>query len=473
LYSVWKHPVRRGGRPSLGHCAALSAALLLGGCGQTYRPVVSAINPVGPAGQPTKYAIAVSSPSPTANGLLTFVDFAGDTVLSTPQIQPNPTYFALNSNGSQGFTITAGAPLDTFFTANPTALLTQDITQATLPAGLVPVTISAITLSGSATDLFIPETQTATSPATIAVLSASGPSLLDQVEVPNNPIYVVGASGTPRVYAISQSGGGGTNGSVAALEAATPISVSATIPVGASPVYGVMTADDRRAFILNQGSGTVSVINVVNNALDSTTPTIPATGTLGVNPIWADISPVTTQLAVLNAGDGTHAGTLSLINIPLCSISALPTNPNCNAANPVDATGFGTISASVPVGISPTMVAVLQDGTAAYVVNQKDSTGQCNAGEGSVSVVSLQTDTVTATICGISTATGTATATSSPSLVYGHPTTIAVTTGNPTGKVYVTSPDSEYMTIIYTNTNTVQQHINLQGAGVRVLVTSP
>ena len=57
--------------------------------------------------------------------------------------------------------------------------------------------------------------------------------------------------------------------------------------------------------------------------------------------------------------------------------------------------------------------------------------------------------------------------------MYGHPNTVAATTGTPTGKVYVTSADSEYMTIIYTDTDTVQTHIPLQGLGVRVVVTSP
>lgn len=452
--------------------ASLSAALLLTGCGETYRPVVSAINPVGPAGQPTKYAVAISTPSSTSKGLATFVDVSGDTVLSTPQIQSNPSYFAINSGGSQGFTINAAGALDTFQLSNPSSLLTQDVVQATLPAGLTPVSVQAITLSGSSTDLFIPETQTSTSAASVAILSASGPSLLAQVAVPNNPVYVVGSTGTPRVYAISQGNGSG-NGSVAALEPATPISVSATIPVGVRPVYGVMTSDNKRAFILNQGSGTVSVINVVNNALDSTTPTIPATGTLGVNPVWADLSPTATQLVVLNAGDGTNPGTVNVVDIPLCTYTTVVTNPNCNSANPTDATNFGNIAATIKVGISPSMISVLQDGSFAYVINQKDSTGQCASGEGSVSVINMQTYTVVATVCGISTTAGTATATSSPGLIYGHPNSVIATTGSPTGKVYVTSADSNFLSVIYTDTNTVQQHVNLQGKGVRVLVTSP
>ena len=51
------------------------------GCGNTYRPVVSAINPVGPAAQPQKFAVAISTTGATAPGLVTFVDFSGDTVL--------------------------------------------------------------------------------------------------------------------------------------------------------------------------------------------------------------------------------------------------------------------------------------------------------------------------------------------------------------------------------------------------------
>jgi hypothetical protein len=104
---------------------SLVAVISTIGCGNQYRPVVSAIGPVGPAGQPTKYAVAVSSPSPTSLGLLTVVDFSGDTVLTTPQILSNPTYFSLNPNGTQGYTINAAGSLNTFFLSNPTALISS------------------------------------------------------------------------------------------------------------------------------------------------------------------------------------------------------------------------------------------------------------------------------------------------------------------------------------------------------------
>ncbi len=452
-----------------------AATLLIAGCGQQYRPVLSAINPVGPAGQPTKYAVAISSPSATLPGLATFIDFSGDTVLSTPSILPNPTYFGITNSGGEGYVINANGGLNDFGLSNPTGLLTSNIVQTTLPAASAPITLSAISPANGAATLFIPEVAT----SKIAVLSGSSSSLLEEISVGANPQYVVGADGAPRVYAISQNTAG--NGQIAAFEAlsASSFSVSSTIPVGVKPIYGVMTSDTRRAFILNQGSGTVSVVNVVNNALDSTTPTITLPnitytgGSSAPNPIWADLSPTTSQLVVLNQGDGIHPGSLSIISIPLCSSITQLTNPLCNAANPTDATGFGQITSTTNVGINPQMVSVLKDGTYAYVANKLDSTGTCAAGEGSVSVVSLVSGVVTATICGVSSTAGTVAANTNPSLVYGHPTTISATTGSPKGKVYVTSSDNQYLTIINTDSNTVGAHVNLQGLGVRVLVTNP
>ena len=443
--------------------AALAGLLLSAGCGNSYRPVVSAINPVGPAGLATKYAIALSSPSPTSNGLLTIIDYAGDTILSTPAVLSGPNYLAISSGGAQGFAINPAGTFDEFDLGNPTQLLSSKIVQSTLPAGASPVSISVATLSGQATTVFVPEAGR----SRVAVLNTSG-SLQQEVAVAGSPSYVVATEGAARAYVISPGSGGG-NGQVSALEAGT-YSISSTIPVGVNPVYGVMTADDRRAFILNAGSGTVSVLNVVNNALDSTTPVIPATGTLGVNPVWADLSPRTNQLVVLNAGDGVHPGSLSVINIPLCNATAQASNPTCVASNPVDSTDFGRVIATVPVGVNPTMVSVLQDGSRAYVVNA----GNAAAGvEGSVSVVNLTSDTVTATIPAVSSTAATMAVNSTPGAVYGHPNTVSATTGTPTGKVYITSSDNRYLTVLETDTDTVLTHVNLQGLGVRVLVTAP
>ncbi|MGH9595520.1 MAG: YncE family protein, partial [Edaphobacter sp.] len=329
------------------------------GCGNTYRPVVSAINPVGPAGQPQKFAVVISSPSPSAAGLVNFVDFAGDTVLITAQIGVNPYYLILGSGGAIGYTLNSDHTLTTF--AISTQLLQSQILQTTLLPGANPLSVFPGSGSTYVSD-----------PGLHAVSQFTGlPLNLRQelgIDPAFTPVYVAGIAGAPRVFAISQRNGGGL-GQVSTIEEASNTIDPAPIPVGVNPVYGVMTADARRAFILNQGDGTVSVINSQTNQLDIVP--IGATNpiTVGASPLWADFAPTRNEMVVANAGDGVNPGSLSIIGIPLCSANAQPGNPNCDPNNPVDAIGFGTVLANVPVGINPIMVGVLQDGTRAYVLN--------------------------------------------------------------------------------------------------------
>ena len=415
---------------------ALAAAALVSavGCGNTYRPVVTAINPVGPAAQPSKYAVAVaSSPNAGTPGLITLVDFSGDTVLVTANVGVGPYYLNLDTGGNTGYTLNSDTTL-TSFDISP-SLQTKDVLQTTLLAGATPSSI--FSQSGYT---YIAE------PGRNAVAELRGsPISLQQEFGISNPIYVVGTANGTRAYALGSTTAGA--GTATAIEI-TSNTTSSTLNVGRNPVYGVMTSDGKRAFVLNKTDGTVSVINSQTNQLDTPTSTIP----VGVAPIWADLNPIKTELVVANSGNGTSAGSLSVINIPLCSAAALPTNPNCDATNPIDAVGFGQVLATVTVGKNPVMVSVLQDGTRAYVANYADST---------VSVVNLTSMTVTATIP-----------------VVGRPIYIAATQGTPTGKVYVVSADTvapnknSVMTIIRTDTDTVQGTINLQGTGVSVRVTA-
>jgi DNA-binding beta-propeller fold protein YncE len=478
-----------------------AAALAVSGCGNTYRPVVAAINPVGPAAQPTKYAVAISSPSQTpvsgptsfvgawsasatysvnqavsyqgleyvsltngntgqdpatqtaawtilSNGLATIVDFSGDTVLITASLGVNPYFFVLNSSGTTGYTLNSDKTVNSFDIS--TQLLSSDVLETTLLPGAAPVSILPV---GGTTYIADPGLNQ------VDELTGTPPALKQGLPVGPNPVWVAGASGAARAYVLSAGDGTGA-GQAAALEI-TDNTISANLTVGRGPVYGLMSADLKRAYILNKGDGTVSVINVVQNTLDSTAPTI----RVGTAPIWADTVTSKNELVVANQGDGTSNGSASIISVPLCSASVLPNNPNCDPTNPVDASSFGTVLATVPVGQNPIMVAALGDGTRAYVANAGVAGLPC-AVNGiavpgvsttcTISVVNLTSNTVTATIP-----------------ISGHPVYIAATTGTPTGKVYVVCNDSPLMTVIETDTDTVETTIPLQGFGVSVRVTKP
>jgi YVTN family beta-propeller protein len=433
-----------------GLAVGAAAFLFATGCGNTYRPVITAINPVGPAAQPTKYAVAISDPNLGSGGslpgLVTFVDFSGDTVLITANIGVDPYYLILGGSGTTGLTLNGDGTVNSFGIS--TALISSSILQTTLLANPTPTSPLPTSIFPEGSYTYI------TQPGRSSVAELSGSPLALQQElspVGPLPIYTVGIAGAPRVYVLSPSVPAGSAGTATAIETGTAgaNTVSNTLPVGVNPVYGVMTADAKRAFIMNQGSNTVTVVDAQNNQLDKGVSNGTIADPEAVAPIWADFAPTLSEVVVANQGDGTGNGSVSIFSIPLCSAIAQPSNPNCNANNPIDAVGFGTLVANVPVGKNPLMVGVLQDGSQAYVINQGDST---------VSVINLTTNTVSATI---------------PVPATPNPTFVAVTTGTPTGKVYVTSSTSKTMTVIRTDTNAVDTTIPLQGYGIQVRVTAP
>ncbi|MEG9431761.1 YncE family protein [Terriglobus sp. ADX1] len=409
------------------------AVLALAGCGNNYRPVVSAINPVGPSTQPQVYATAIADPGNGNNGLATVINVFGETVAATAAVAPNPLYFTVDSAG-QAYVLHSGNSLIDSFSAAE-GLMTTTVKHSSLAQGVNP---TQVTTNSTAGPIFIVEP----SVNKVAVMTAgTPPTIRQELPVTENPVYTIANANATRAYTLSQGATPGTSTGVAtAIEAGTATannSISAVIPVGISPVYGVMTPDARRAFVLNQGSGTVTVINTVGNNLDKTI-------TVGSNPLWADVAPAINEIAVLNKGNGTSAGSLSIINVALCNQVALPGNAACDSNNPADSTNFGQVLATIPVGVNPVQVAILSDLSKAYVANA----------DGTVTVVDMNTMVATKTIT-----------------VGGTLNWIQAVAGNPTGKVLVTAADTQNLTMIRTDTDVVTATIPLQGKGIGIRVS--
>lgn len=419
------------------HLAALCfgpVALFATGCGNNYRPVVSAINPVGPSSQPTVYATALSDPGNGQSGLVTVVDVFGETIIAQAAVAALPSYLAVDPNG-QSYVLHTNSSLIDSFTAAP-GLMTSTVRQSSLSVGANP---NQVEPSSGASPVFMTEP----SFNRVAVFTGGAPPTIRQeLPVAANPVYTVGLSTSPRVYTLSQGATPGTSqGTATAIENGATNPISATIPVGISPVYGVTTADSRRAFVVNTKgnggtTGTVSVLNVQNNVLDITI-------NVGLNPVWAAVAPAINELAVVNAGDGATAGSLSIINIALCSQVALVGNAECNASNPTDSVNFGKTLATVPVGVAPVQVAVLTDLSKAYVANT----------DGTVTVVDMNTMVATKTI-----------------RVGGKLNWIGAVAGSPTGKVLVTAADTQTLTIIRTDSDVVTATLPLQGKGISIRI---
>ena len=417
---------------------ALVAAALVAGCGNAYRPVVTPINPSGPAAQATSYAAVVSSPSPTAQGILTLIDYAGDTVMDIVPIGPGPRSFVMDEFAFNGYTVDSDGTLANF--GITTSLQAKDVHFSTVAstANLVNLTAPqsgfwAADLTGNVVDYFIGAPQTfklaiPVAPTPVAIAGASNSTGQREYVISQNF-----ADPTGLACNITPTAAGNGTGLATPIELAT-FTADATIALGKCPVYVLKSSDQRRLFVLNRGDDTVTVINMQNNTLDQCAPYLnqngqtvtchptlplstaavtatgitPPNGTTGMGtiagPVYAEYNPTTNELVVANY-DG---GTISVIDVGLDEYGN-------------DGPTFGT-TYTIPVGNYPASVTVLYDGSRAYTANQAD---------GTVTIANLVSHTVEKTLT-----------------VVGHPRTVVSTQNGLYDKVYAASPDSPYLTIL-------------------------
>ena len=116
----------------------LLVAAILAGCGSAYRPVITPINPSGPAAQPTAYAVVISSPVSSAAGIATVIDYSGDTIMTQAAIGPNPFAFTLDATGTNGYTVNSDHTL-TNFNVSQSEPQEKNIHYSTLPVTAQPV----------------------------------------------------------------------------------------------------------------------------------------------------------------------------------------------------------------------------------------------------------------------------------------------------------------------------------------------
>lgn len=454
--------------------AALALAAFIGGCGNNYRPVVTPIGTNGPPPQAQSYAIVVSTTGPSTPGVVTIIDYSGDSIIDETPIGPGPRVFTVDQAGASGYTLNSDQTLSNF--ALSQNLQAKNVSESTLPPTAQPVNLMspasallATDLNGDVVDLFNGSPEAFR--LAIPVATAGSPATM--------PVFVAGpgTNGGQRDYVLSQNVPDtapmtcNVSPTTAPTGVATPIELSSTttdpaIPVGKCPVYAVQTPDLQRMFILNRGDDTISVINTRNNTPDACTPFQNQNGQwitchptiqlpAGSGPIYAEYNSATQHLVVANY-DG---GTISVVNVPLDQYgndSNTYTNSNCTtyAACGAVTGGFGTVT-TIKVGNTatpnPASVTILADGSKAYTANQNDDSG---AGNGTVTVVNLSTFTVEKTLT-----------------VVGHPRTVINVQNAQYSKVYAASPDSPFITIIQSTpsvTDLIDTTVLLEGTPVDI-----
>ncbi|GAA1007162.1 serine/threonine-protein kinase [Streptomyces thermogriseus] len=239
----------------------------------------------------------------------------------------------------------------------------------------------------------------------LALPDPPAPASVSSIRVGGHPEGVAVSPDGRRAYVTNER-----SSSVSVIDTATN-KVDRTIPVGSFPKGVEVSPDGHRAYVANLGSGSVSVIDTAANKVDSTIP-------VGRQPDGVAVSP----------GDGSR---VYVTNGRSDSVSVIDT-----ATNKVDRT--------IPVGSSPAGVAMSPDGRRAYVAN---------LGSGSVSVVDTTTGKVGRTIP-----------------VGRSPQAVDV---SPDGRrVYVTSLGSGAVSVVDTTTGKVDDTVPV-GSGPQGVAVSP
>ena len=179
--------------------------------------------------------------------------------------------------------------------------------------------------------------------------------------------------------------------------------IGSPIPVGTGPFGVAATPDGKFAYVANDGSNTISVINTATNQVTSTS--------VGNIPFGVAVTPDAKFAYVTNNGSNT--------------VSVIDTTTN-------------QVANTVPVGTGPFGLAVTPDGKSAYVANN---------GSNNVTVIDTGTKGVVATIA-----------------VGAQPQGIAIT---PDGQfAYVTNLASNTVSVISTTSNTVVASVPVPFAGM-------
>lgn len=211
----------------------------------------------------------------------------------------------------------------------------------------------------------------------------------------------------------------------------------ATLPVGTSPTSVAWNFD--YAWVTNQGSNTVSVIDLVYNP--------GATQTLsGFNQPTDVLLDYPGIVFVSNKGNGTvvaiHPQTKQVLRtfqvgqsptkMALTGVHLYVANSGSNSVSMIDL-DTNTVSAPIPVGVNPTGLAVSPDGKWVYVTNQ---------GSNTVSVINAATNTVVG----------------SPIGVGSQPTSVVISPDS--SLAYVANSD-DTVSVIDTRTHTVVRTVSI------------
>jgi YVTN family beta-propeller protein len=397
-------------------------------CGDEFRPIAIPITPPLPDPQAIHAIFVVSdngfskplSSGESVNpGGTSRLDVSGDSNLAVSQVGLGPMHAAIPGNGARIYVANAlEDTVSSFSPSSPTA-----VTTTSLPSGSTPMFLE----SKETATMYVANYDRNTVGAIITATNVLASPLIN---VGTNPVALVETPDGKKLYSVNQGSGDVTPITTSSRTAGIPI------PAGTTPVWAVARSDSARVYVLDSGSGNLFTINTLNNA------------------------PVATSVSA-GAGANFMAYDRAMNRVYIVN----PNTANLTIADVSSDAPQALSQIAVCTGCHPVSVAVLPDGTRAYVGSYMlvtDPTNGLPAIEWQVAVINAQTltprtivpadpsvtlfdrDTVNPTGCG-STPFG-----SSP-----LPFRISVAASGDSSKVFVSSCDAGSTAVIQTSSDTL------------------
>ena len=302
------------------------------GCGDTFRPVAIPITPNPPNPGALHYMLVITDNGPSAPGASSRIDVSGDTNIGVAKLGVGPTYATLLPNATRIYVTNAlEDSVSSYSPATPTMVTTTSLAKASAPVFATTTQNDFVFVADSAA-------------GTVAAISTAANVVTDTITVGSNPIALVEVPNASKLYAVNQ--GSGNVSSINPVDK-TP---GATIATGSSPVWAIARSDSARVYVLNSGSGTVSTI-------DTTTDTnLNIDVSVGVGANYMAYDKTFNRLYVTNP----VAGIISAFDV------------SADPPRPLSWSGM-VISDSAGTPASPGSIAILPNGTRAYIASMTAS----------------------------------------------------------------------------------------------------
>lgn len=346
--------------------------LLAAGCNDTLRQFIVPVPP--PTGDPAALAHAITlstNPVPSSDGSDLHIDVSGDTNVGIVTVGPSPVFLGTTSN--QAFVINSGDPttpptVSVYIALNPQGATVSTVTLATSGPDAVKTPVAGATSSTG--NIYIANRDS----DNVSVISAGVLAVTTTIPLPakSHPVMIAGNAANNKIFVVNQ-GDKIAKGTVSIISTIDNTVVGTPLTVGVAPVWAVMSTDGLFVFVVNQGDGTVSVIDT------SLEIVLPCSGSSCVggnaiqvgsssssSPNFAFYEPKLKRLYVSNTGEN--------------SVSVIK-------ANGID---LGSVPQVLPeklkdvkVSGAPVSVTALSDGTRAYA-----ALGNCAVGVNHTTLVS-------------------------------------------------------------------------------------